>query len=446
MKSLLTLALALTALTTQAQQRPALPTTPQQLLRQVAPLAPTAARRGTSTTVLRPGQAIRYAYDDAAQAWVDPERDTFGYDNQGRRIRETTGDSATSRLYYQTFTTYTPAGQLSEVRYQSSTGTGTVWADASKEVYTYDANQQLIERQQLLPTSGTWTPDSGERFLNTYNSANQLTAQTVQAYRRGPRTYADSVRYLYGLAPGGAWTTRITQEPNGSGGWTSVERQYAAVWHNYGLRQLSSAKVQERNGTRWQTVARVLGTFTATSVEIIAQDSAAGNTWENVQRDFARFDAYDNLLEAKIEAWTGTAWDVIIGVSYAYAYNSDQTLRRSVMSADFAGSGMQLQSKVNYSNYQTIVLSRRAAAPAELAVQAYPNPSPDGRLTLLLPAPTAAADIRVADALGREAAHETWAGTPRTSCRLDLSALPAGLYTVRVQTAAGRAVQKISIR
>ena len=90
-------------------------------------------------------------------------------------------------------------------------------------------------------------------------------------------------------------------------------------------------------------------------------------------------------------------------------------------------------------------LPARAAAPTTVALQAYPNPSPDGRFTLQLPATSSAAEVHVTDALGREVAHEAWSNTPRSSCPLDLSAQPAGLYTVRVQTTAGRAVHKVSI-
>ncbi|MDQ2792573.1 MAG: T9SS type A sorting domain-containing protein [Bacteroidota bacterium] len=88
--------------------------------------------------------------------------------------------------------------------------------------------------------------------------------------------------------------------------------------------------------------------------------------------------------------------------------------------------------------------TRDAAAPA--ALQAYPNPSPDGRFTLLLPTAPSAAEVRVTDALGREVAFQAWANAPRSSCLLDLAARPPGLYTVRVQTAAGSAGQRISIR
>ena len=90
-------------------------------------------------------------------------------------------------------------------------------------------------------------------------------------------------------------------------------------------------------------------------------------------------------------------------------------------------------------------LPARAAAPA-IAVQAYPNPSPDGRFTLQLPPATSAAEVRVTDALGREVAREAWASAPRSNYSLNLSAQPPGVYTVRVQTAAGSAVHKISIR
>ena len=143
--------------------------------------------------------------------------------------------------------------------------------------------------------------------------------------------------------------------------------------------------------------------------------------------------------------WSGAAWESIIEVRYQYAYNPDQSLRRSIASVDFLGSGLQLAQLANYSNYQAIVLASRAASAAG-TVQAYPNPSPDGRFTLLLSAPAATGEVGVFDALGRQVAREAWAGTVRRDYALDLSAQPAGLYTVRVQTAAGRIVQRLSIR
>jgi len=91
-------------------------------------------------------------------------------------------------------------------------------------------------------------------------------------------------------------------------------------------------------------------------------------------------------------------------------------------------------------------LPTRAATPAAATVQAYPNPSPDGRLTLQLATAASAAEVRVTDALGREVARQAWTKTPRSSYPLDLSAQPAGLYTVSVQTAEGRIMQRLSIR
>lgn len=64
-------------------------------------------------------------------------------------------------------------------------------------------------------------------------------------------------------------------------------------------------------------MARVLSTHTATSTETIVQDSVAGGGWDNAQRDYVRFDAYDNLLNVSIESWAGTAWNVVIEVRHA---------------------------------------------------------------------------------------------------------------------------------
>ena len=71
----------------------------------------------------------------------------------------------------------------------------------------------------------------------------------------------------------------------------------------------------------------------------------------------------------------------------------------------------------------------------------YPNPTPDGRLTLeLRGARAAAAPLRVLNALGQVVRTTTLAVGTST---LDLSALVAGVYTVRVQTPQGVLTQRV---
>ena len=443
-RSLLALGLSLVAETAAAQHFLVKPTTVAQLLRQ-APARTAGQRRGTATTVARPGLTVTYGYDAATRQWIQPESLALLYDGAGHLIQQTRTDSVTTDSLNRTFIAYNAAGQTTEIRDQYYfLGS---FDDYSRELLTYDARQQLVEhvqQQPLVPTG--WRTQNGERYLNTYDAANGLTAQTVQVYRPATSTYADSVRYLYTLAtPGGPWTTRIIQDPDGRGGWRNEERDRDAVWYNFARQQQASVVAQGWTGTTWQTETRLMGTYTATTTETVVQDSSAGG-WTNLQRQYASYDPAGNLLDAQFDEWGGTAWTLVAEVRYQYAYNPDQSLHRSIRSTDFFGSGLQLDERVNYANYQNIVLASRPAAPAALALQAYPNPSPDGRFTLQLPAPASAAEVHVTDALGREVVRQAWTNTPRSSCPLDLSTQPAGLFTVRVQTPTGRIVQRISIR
>jgi hypothetical protein len=89
--------------------------------------------------------------------------------------------------------------------------------------------------------------------------------------------------------------------------------------------------------------------------------------------------------------------------------------------------------------------TRGSLAARAARLQAYPNPSPDGRCTLELPEGTAHARLQVLDALGREVAGTTWATAP-TRYSLDLTSKPAGLYTVQVSSNAGVLRQTITVR
>jgi hypothetical protein len=74
------------------------------------------------------------------------------------------------------------------------------------------------------------------------------------------------------------------------------------------------------------------------------------------------------------------------------------------------------------------------------ALQAYPNPVAGGRsLTLLLPAATGTASVRLIDALGRTSWQALVPLSPAAATRQQLEApLATGLYTVLCQTANGQ--------
>jgi hypothetical protein len=89
----------------------------------------------------------------------------------------------------------------------------------------------------------------------------------------------------------------------------------------------------------------------------------------------------------------------------------------------------------------TVTASRNAALAA--TVSAAPNPSPDGRYVLSSPeASLLAGPLAVLDAVGRVVRREE-ASAVATTRTLDLSALPAGLYTVQLFTPRGLVTRKL---
>ncbi|WP_310397019.1 T9SS type A sorting domain-containing protein [Hymenobacter sp.] len=91
----------------------------------------------------------------------------------------------------------------------------------------------------------------------------------------------------------------------------------------------------------------------------------------------------------------------------------------------------------------TVTATRDAALAAAIGVA--PNPSPDGRYTISAAEPTLlAASLVVLDATGRVVRREEAPPRAAATRALDLSGLPAGLYTVQLFTPRGVVTRKLS--
>ena len=429
-------------------QRPA---TPQAALAGVGAHIGTAARfRATAArsgaAVLRPGQKMAYSYDQNTGRWVDPQRISLSYDAQGLTTQEIAADSVSGTLLSRTLTVYNAAQQPLSVTHQYYQSPGG-WTDDDRQVLSYDAQQHLVlDEHQHATAAGIWQTDAGTRYLNGYNAARQLTEETIQVFRSATQAYADSVRYQYTVAANGEWTSRLGLEPDGQGGWHDTERLHNVVWHNFAQGEVATVELQVPGAAQqWPTVARQTGTYTTTRHELLAEELHNG-TWTNLQRYFTTFDFAGNPEDTGIDAWQGGAWQVVIALNYRYTYNPDATIHSRITRFDFGGLGLEPSLRENFSGYQPITLATHPETRLAAPLQAYPNPSPDGRFTVGLPSALAAAEVSVTDGLGREVSHEAWRGSARSQLRLDLSGQQPGLYTVHVQTPTGRLVQKISIR
>jgi len=93
-------------------------------------------------------------------------------------------------------------------------------------------------------------------------------------------------------------------------------------------------------------------------------------------------------------------------------------------------------------------LATRAGAATEALVQVVPNPSPAGRFVLSSPAQPdlAAAPLAVFDGLGRLVQRQPAQAVPSASRALDLSGLPLGIYTLRLDTRQGSLVRQLVVK
>ncbi|MFC6221757.1 T9SS type A sorting domain-containing protein [Hymenobacter artigasi] len=96
-----------------------------------------------------------------------------------------------------------------------------------------------------------------------------------------------------------------------------------------------------------------------------------------------------------------------------------------------------------FSSAQTVLSAQRALAGTSLSV--VPNPTPNGRLSVLLTGYSQPVELTVFDALGRIVAHKTVAApNPQgTTQPLDLTSVGAGVYVLQVRTAASLETRRV---
>ncbi|WP_460502975.1 T9SS type A sorting domain-containing protein, partial [Hymenobacter agri] len=88
-----------------------------------------------------------------------------------------------------------------------------------------------------------------------------------------------------------------------------------------------------------------------------------------------------------------------------------------------------------------LVVTATARQLADASLQLYPNPTPDGKLTLTLSNAHAPVQLLVLNALGQVVYRATVPASANAQ-PLDLSALPSGVYLLRATTAEGTATRR----
>lgn len=243
----------------------------------------------------------------------------------------------------------------------------------------------------------------------------------------------------------GQWTDVVYQVWE-LGAWENEVRFTDLVWQNWSAQQPASYREQAWQGT-WADDSRYTFAYAPNGTVVAQQEEAVSpGAWALSSRATDTFDNFGNYLGSRHEARQGNAW--VLESEYrelvTYTAANDVRFRVSQEFSRSSGPAFENLERYNFSGFQGITLG---TAPAALAAQArlYPNPTA-GTTTLALTGLGHAGSVQVdvlnglGQALLRRTARPT-AGQLHEV--LDLRALPAGVYTVRIHAPEGTVTKRL---
>lgn len=410
-------------------------------------LTPSAHR----VNVVVPGQETGYNWDTNGGGWVGGWRTVYTYDTGARVTQEVQSDSATGMLQYRYQFTYNAQGLETmrlDQRYNSFTS---AWENNYRSTKVYDAYGNETDYLLQRWMSGSWQTQYGYRTAYTYNTANDVTQETRREYDSATGLYQFDSRNSYAYM--NSQISEVLQEEWDGTTWVNTDKIVDITWHNWPAFQPASYREQEWDGAIFVDSSRTAITYTPTSyVETQQKPTGAGGSWINSLRYSQASDMYGNFTGESQENWnvaTG-AWVFYRESRNLLTYGAPGTLLRDVeQRRDSSTSGQYQNSfRSNYASFQTIITGLAAENARLTQASLSPNPT-TGRLTLTVPGLTAAAPGTVRDAVGRVV--RTFTATPAgpavadggATVALDLGALPAGVYSVTLQTAAGAVTRRV---
>lgn len=405
------------------------------------PLPAAAPSRPAGTATFRPRQTVRYDWDVATAAWVNPLLDQFTYNAQGRPVVIVTADSVTMTPFRRALLTYDAQGnRLEEI---TQTGNGMPWLNEFRYASTYDAQNSLTEELSQTWTGTAWQTTDGYRYQNTYTSG-VLTTQTVQILTAG--VYQNEVRFAYQLS-NGQWAAVVAQRWDGTD-WVNEERLTDLTWHDWPRRQPAGFRVQAwLNSGQWTDFQRHTLSYSATGTVVqLVEEALPSGGWQNYLRYTEPYDARGTALGYRQEDWQANEWVLTNEVRAQVRYDAqDRLVRRteqlySPITAQFAN-----RTRINYGSFQDIITSPTAQHLAK-HLHLFPQPATNVlHLEMGGLSGSAAVPVEIRTLTGQVLHRTTGLAQQGTlHLRLAVSALPPGLYTLHLLTGQGVVARRFS--
>jgi Secretion system C-terminal sorting domain len=411
------------------------------LHRQPHPMLPGTAARPTDVTV--PGTSIFYGWDEAANAWANDVRSTISYSAAGLPTVSILSDSANTIQIGRVTYTYNAQQQLTEQVLES--GYTGQYVNASRTVFTYDAQGAQTSFLFYDWTGTGWRTVYGYRSATTYNAANVLTQEVDEFLVEGK--WEPNSRTTYTVDANNRWTEIIEEEwDSDTQSYVKQSRSHNIVWQDWTKRQPASFEEQAWNATTsaWVDEERNALSFQPNGSFVQISQEYDGTAWQNNERYTVTYDALGNFTLSQQEDWNGTTWQIEEANRRLLSYSPGNQLRRAVdQQYDTDDKRFENSGLTTYGSFLTLGIRR--ATGLEAAAQLYPNPTAGNatlRLSGLPTQETIPADV--VNQLGQVVRHFTlrpMQGTVQQA--LPLADLPAGVYTVRLNTSLGTVAKRV---
>ncbi|UOQ72117.1 T9SS type A sorting domain-containing protein [Hymenobacter cellulosilyticus] len=392
--------------------------------------APT-ARRFTNST--KPGRAVHHTWNSTNNSWTKATVETYAYDSQGRLTQDAVADSATQEPQYRSLYSYNAQGLNTEEVYQ--TWNGSAWVNTGHYAVIYDSYGNITEALYQEWTGTAWRTNDGSRYQLTYNPAGVLLTEVVQDFDMG--VFVNSHKLTYTVSANNEWTSMVQQAWK-QGAWQD-EARYTYTWHNWSKRQNSTVLV-EMWQSQWQPASRYTYVYGANDSYIVtAEEFLATGTWQNTFRDKHTYDTQGYNTEYTSEEWKNNAWSLEFGQRLVLRYAATGELLRLLSQVYEPNRSTGYINSDLYTYSAFVLLTNKSKAAGALAAEAYPNPT-TGPVTLRWNG--AARSAEVLNPLGQTVRTVVLpAGT--TAHTFDMNGLPAGVYSIRLQTTAGIVNQRL---
>ncbi len=338
---------------------------------------------------------------------------------------------------------------------------GSVWPNSRKYTYTYDANGN-----QTSTLTQVWTGTAWENFalgINTWDTNNNRTSTLFQQWTGA--IWVKVVQYLFTYNASNYIMNELAQDWDGNFWVNAFQNLYTYDEQN----NVTSTNGQYWVSTAWVNYALFNYTYDANNRRTnFLYKTWAGSEWVNLYQEVYTYDAHNNLTGYMGQEWDGASWYDYFKAVYTYDSNNNETsfLEQSLYGSDWVNYTQELfaydagnfskaasyknwkedgtkikdgDSTYNYFHTAEGIIEPTAQKPGTLV---FPNPC-NGKLTISSPTPLTAVEIY--NVAGVLVFSDNKTGQPGLS-KLDLSALPHGIYIIKLFSGDKTHIEKLVIR